>query len=428
MSRRKRIPANEMRLAASYAAERAAARSSPRAVTFRIRPPFVTKSSFVPGGSGVEDESRPPPRRPRSPRSACRRRCAPGSRRPRARPSRRPRLPTASWPSQCALGGAGERLEEVALEARQDRLRLRVAETAVELEHARSVLGEHQAGVEEAGERRAALRELCEHGTVDRVDELVDLSPRRAAAPASTSPSRRCSGPVSPSPTRLKSCAGASGAASRPSVSANSETSSPSSSSSITELAAQGSRGAQAGVELLLGPADEDALARREPVGLDDARRPRRLEPGRGRDAGCLHDLLGEALRAFDSRGRPRSGRRPRSLRAGACLRARRRAAPRGRRRRGRRRGCGTGRGGPPHPPLVPDGTRRGARYPGSRARRGATASRGLWASFQASACSRRPSRRRGLSRVESTRRVGAIPTGADASSTGTSRSRPLVL
>src|SRR5439155_21164161 len=43
-----------------------------------------------------------------------------------------------------ARGSAGERLEQVALQARQDRLRLRIPEPAVELEHPRPGIGEHQ--------------------------------------------------------------------------------------------------------------------------------------------------------------------------------------------------------------------------------------------------------------------------------------------
>jgi hypothetical protein len=54
--------------------------------------------------------------------------------------------------------------------------------------------------------------------------------------------------------------------------------------------------------ELLLGSADEDALAGGETVGLHDARRPRLVERPRGRDAGSGHHLLREGLRALDAR------------------------------------------------------------------------------------------------------------------------------
>src|SRR5207244_9578194 len=60
----------------------------------------------------------------------------------------------------------------------------------------------------------------------------------------------------------------------------------------------------QAGVELCLRSADEHALSGREPVDLDDTRRPRDREPFRRRHAGRSHDVLGEARRALgDNRG-----------------------------------------------------------------------------------------------------------------------------
>ena len=111
-------------------------------------------------------------------------------------------------------------------------------------------------------------------------------------------------GPVSPSPTRLKSCAGASGMASRPSVIANSETSWPSSSSSIT--------GSPPSAATARSPASTSGSVRQTKTPFPAAR-PSALTTHGGRavsslagsgDAGCLHDLLGEALRAFDSRGR----------------------------------------------------------------------------------------------------------------------------
>ena len=51
--------------------------------------------------------------------------------------------------------------------------------------------------------------------------------------------------------------------------------------------------------------ADEDALARGEPVGLDRRMAARAIgSVARGRDAGRAHDVLREALRAFDRGGR----------------------------------------------------------------------------------------------------------------------------
>ncbi len=70
------------------------------------------------------------------------------------------------------------------------------------------------------------------------------------------------------------------------------------------ERLAERLRSAQAGVELDLRPADPDALARGEPVRLHDARRSRDRERARGRNAGRLHHLLRERLRAFEPRRR----------------------------------------------------------------------------------------------------------------------------
>ena len=64
---------------------------------------------------------------------------------------------------------AGQRqLGEIGVEQRQDRLRLGVAEAAVELEQLRSVGGQHQPGVQHADVRRAAGGEVVD----DRLDEL----------------------------------------------------------------------------------------------------------------------------------------------------------------------------------------------------------------------------------------------------------------
>ena len=66
----------------------------------------------------------------------------------------------------------GERLQEVAVDQREHRLRLGVAETTVELQHASAVVGDHQAREQEADERRATRGELREHRLVDRLDQL----------------------------------------------------------------------------------------------------------------------------------------------------------------------------------------------------------------------------------------------------------------
>ena len=66
--------------------------------------------------------------------------------------------------------------------------------------------------------------------------------------------------------------------------------------------------------------ADEDALSRRQPVGLDDAGCPRLVELASGRHSGGLQDLLGEGLRALDARcrGARSEDRRPAARSASA--------------------------------------------------------------------------------------------------------------
>ena len=101
--------------------------------------------------------------------------------------------------------------EEVALKRGEERLRLRIAEAAVELEHARAVGGQHQAGVEHADERRPATGELVEDGPVDG-RPTTSLRVGRAAM-GEYAPIPPVFGPESPSPTRLKSRAIGSGTA-----------------------------------------------------------------------------------------------------------------------------------------------------------------------------------------------------------------------
>ena len=65
--------------------------------------------------------------------------------------------------------------------------------------------------------------------------------------------------------------------------------------------AAEAARRLEAGAKLLVGPTDHDALSLREAVGLQDAGGARRVEQRGGRDAGRLHHLLREPLRALDA-------------------------------------------------------------------------------------------------------------------------------
>ena len=139
------------------------------------------------------------------------------------------------------------------------------------------------------------------------------------------------------------------------------------------------------------GPADEDALARREPVRLDDARRPRDRERRGGRDTGSLH--------APPSRtpSSPRSARPRRSARRPAMPRGRSASAtpatsgasgPTTTRSMSSERASASG---PRRRPRAPGGTRRARRCPGLPGAACSSDSAGLCASFQASACSRPP-------------------------------------
>ena len=222
MSRRSCIPSKRITSAAAYAASRAAAGSRPSAVTFRTRPPAVTTSpsrsavpawvTSTPAGTSSSPEMTSPGGR--------RRRIAARGQHERHGAALVPLRLDAGQPT--GLGRAQQQVEQVAAQPRQHRLRLGIAEAHVELEHLRPRGGQHQPGVEDAVERRAAARQLVDDRLVDRRADLA----RRAAAPTSATgenePIPPVLGPVSPSPMRLKSRAGASGSARSPSHSASS--------------------------------------------------------------------------------------------------------------------------------------------------------------------------------------------------------------
>ena len=71
------------------------------------------------------------------------------------------------------------------------------------------------------------------------------------------------------------------------------------------EVASECGSSVQAGVELLLRPADEHSFPGCETVRLHHARGSRDRQSSSGRHAGRLEHLLGEALRPFDPRGGP---------------------------------------------------------------------------------------------------------------------------
>ena len=196
---------------------------------------------------------------------------------------------------------AKERIEQTALDAGEDRLRLGIAEAAVELDHVRAVLGEHEPGVEAAGERRPAARELAQDGAVDRLEDLVDgrrVGNRRERSHAA---GVRAGVPVA---DRLV----VAGCGQRDYLVSGRDREHrelrPLEQLLDVERLPERLCGAQCRVELRLVAADPDALAGGEPVGLHDARRPRDGEHARRRNAGRLHHLLRERLRPFDPRRR----------------------------------------------------------------------------------------------------------------------------
>src|SRR6266542_5433729 len=196
---------------------------------------------------------------------------------------------------ELAGGGAPESAEQIALEPRQNRLRLRIAETAVELEYPRAVLGQHQPGVEQSGEGRPALLDLRLAESRDR-GVGAHAAGVRTRVPVADTLEILCRG----------ECDRAVAVGQR-----EQRDLLPFQELLDHDLVPERSGGPQARVELVLRPADEDALARGEAVGLDDARGPRDREPPRGRDARGLEHLLGEALRALETRcraGRPEDG------------------------------------------------------------------------------------------------------------------------
>ena len=133
-------------------------------------------------------------------------------------------------------------------------------------------------------------------------------------------------GPVSPSPIRLKSCAAPSGTTRVPSEIANSDTSLPLEQLLDHHATVELLNREQRVVELGGRAADEHALARCEPVGLDDARAAGR--PRGSRRSGCPQRAsrpwrMPSILRCAPPRPR---ARRPRSRFAAARRRCRRRA------------------------------------------------------------------------------------------------------
>ena len=69
---------------------------------------------------------------------------------------------------QLPIDSVLDQRQQVALKAKQDDFRLGVTEARVEFDHARIAIGiDHQAGVQETGERRALARHAFDHGSND---------------------------------------------------------------------------------------------------------------------------------------------------------------------------------------------------------------------------------------------------------------------
>ena len=216
-------------------------------------------------------------------------------------------------------------------------------------------------------------------------------------------------GPVSPSPMRLWSCAGTSGVTCLPSLRQRKLISSPSRNSSMTTWcsaspsSAPEKRPCAASIAVLARRADDDALARGQPVGLDHDGRMKDLDGlfdfGRGGADGvvgrgnvvALQETLGEAFAGFEHGGGARGTKDAQAALAGARRRCPARAAAPGRRWSARAarasarrtmasrslRSTGTQRAICAMPPL-----------PGAQT---TSVTRGLRATAQASACSRPP-------------------------------------
>jgi hypothetical protein len=217
-------------------------------------------------------------------------------------------------------------VHEVAAQAQQHRLRLRVAEAHVVFDHLRRARRvDHQAGVEESGEWHA-VGDHAAHGRLDHLAQHARMhlgrDHRRRRVGAHAAGVR----PVSPSPTRLWSCEVAIGSACSPSTIEMKLASSPSRNSSMTTRepaapkALPAEHVADRGLRLVQRHRHDDALARGQAVGLHHDRRAdvahvlqrqrdivEHLVVG-GRDAVPREEILGEGLAALELRG---GARRP---------------------------------------------------------------------------------------------------------------------
>ncbi len=328
MSWRRCMPSQRIASAARSAASRAAPRSR-APPDDRQHPAAVRPEAALRAGRrcrrGRRARPAPPPRRGRrSGRPAAGRRDSPWRRARCRRP--RPGAPAGRRDGRrerAARGREQERAERAG-QARQDDLRLGVAEPRVALEEDRAVRGQHQAGVEEAAERGAAARPSRRGSGDGRRPRPAPRPPSSRSGSGEYAPMPPVFGPRSPSHRRLWSRAAGRAAARVPSQTAMTLASRPSRRSSMTRAGASGRAPGEERrreVERLLGRVGDDhALARGEAVGLEDGEpavgveladeRQGRVglaarERARPRhpDAGRRGDLVAERLRRLE-RGR----------------------------------------------------------------------------------------------------------------------------
>ena len=219
-----------------------------------------------------------------------------------------------------------EQGERVRGQEREQDLGLGVAEAAVELDHARRpVRVDHQADVEDAAVRDPVRPHAVEHGPDDLgLDPLADgvgddRGRRVGAHPARVGPGVALADPLVVLGRREEHVALAVGEDEHAGLLAPEKVLDDDRRAGRAERAAfeEVAEGLAGGLARL---GDHDALARREPVGLEDDRERLALdvgaglvelaEPerprGRGRDAVALHDALGERLRPLEPRRRLR--------------------------------------------------------------------------------------------------------------------------
>ncbi len=92
---------------------------------------------------------------------------------------RRARVPDRLLRGEAPLRSGEEERQRVAAQPEQDRLRLGIAQPAVELQHPRAARSQNEAGVERADERRPPAPQLAHGGLQDGADGLFDQLGRR---------------------------------------------------------------------------------------------------------------------------------------------------------------------------------------------------------------------------------------------------------